>query len=109
MSNYEAIFGQKYHPALRCTLQDMHQCKTISERLCISPNEQLQSYVEENDIVDGPTESVEHEKEDNSINEDDIGEDADIKLGDDNNHNDIKDNRDGDNNDYHDIDFGSDC
>ncbi len=101
MSNYEAIFGQKYHPALRCTLQDWHQCKTISERLCDSPNLRLQSYAEENNIVESPTASVEHEKEDDSIDEDDIGEDADVDLGDDNNHDDIKDDRDGDNNDYH--------
>ena len=86
----------------------MCQCNTISERLCISPNERLQSYIKENNIVNGQTKSVEQEKEDDSIDEDDIGEDADANLGDDNNHDDIKDDRDGDNNDYHDIDFDSD-
>jgi hypothetical protein len=59
----------------------MRQCKTIFERLHISPNECLQSYIEENDVVDSPTESGEHEKEDDSIDADDIGEDADVDLG----------------------------
>jgi hypothetical protein len=48
--------------------------------------------------LDGPAESAEHEKEVDSVNEDDIGD----------NHDDIKDDRDGDNNDYHDIDLDSD-
>ena len=52
VSNYEAVFGLKYHTGIRCTLSDMRQCKNISERLRISPDERLQKLVDEMDIVD---------------------------------------------------------
>jgi hypothetical protein len=52
VSNYEAVFGQKYHPTLKCSLAEMHECRSISQRLWLSPDERLEKYATENDIVD---------------------------------------------------------
>ena len=52
VSNYEAVFGQKYHPTLMCTLAEICECRSISQRLWLSPDERLKKYVKENDIVD---------------------------------------------------------
>jgi hypothetical protein len=52
ISNYEAVFGQKYHPTLKCSLEEMHECRSIFQRLRLSPDERLEKYVQENDIVD---------------------------------------------------------
>jgi hypothetical protein len=51
-SNYKAVFGQKYHPALKCSLAEMHECRSISQRLWLIPDERLKKHVRENDIVD---------------------------------------------------------
>ncbi len=50
--NSEAVFGQKYHPTLKCSLEEMRECRSISQRLWLSPDERLKKYVKENDIVD---------------------------------------------------------
>jgi hypothetical protein len=52
VSNYEAVFGQKYHPTLMCSLAEIRECQSISQRLRISPDEKLEKYVKDNDIVD---------------------------------------------------------
>jgi hypothetical protein len=52
VSNYEAVFGQKYHPTLMCTLAEICECRSISQRLWISPDDRLEKYVKDNDIVD---------------------------------------------------------
>ncbi len=52
VSNYEAVFGQKYHPTLKCSLAEMRECRSISQRLWLSPDERLEKYVQENDISD---------------------------------------------------------
>jgi len=52
ISNYEAVFGQKYHPTLMCSLADIRKCQSISQRLRMSPDERLEKYVQENDIID---------------------------------------------------------
>jgi hypothetical protein len=52
VSNYVAVFGQKYHPMLKCSLAEMHECQSISQRLWLSPDERLKKYVWENGIVD---------------------------------------------------------
>jgi hypothetical protein len=52
VSNYEAVFGQKYHPILMCSLAEICKCQSISQRLWISPNEKLEKYVQDNDIID---------------------------------------------------------
>jgi len=51
-SSYEAVFGQRYHPVLRCTVDDMRGCVSIFQRLKLSPDERLEKYVKEHDIVD---------------------------------------------------------
>ncbi len=51
VSNYEAVFGQKYHPTLKCSLAEMCECRSISQRLRLSPDERLEKDVRENDIV----------------------------------------------------------
>jgi len=52
VSSYEAEFGQKYHQQLQCNLSEMCECKSIFQRLKLSPNEWLQTYVREHNIVD---------------------------------------------------------
>ncbi len=53
VSNYEAVFGQKYHPTLKCSLAEMRECQCIFQRhLWLSPDERQEKYVWENDIVD---------------------------------------------------------
>ncbi len=52
VSNYEAVFGQKYHPTLMCSLAEICECRSIFQRLQISPDERLEKYVKNNDIVD---------------------------------------------------------
>jgi hypothetical protein len=52
VSSYEAVFGQKYHQPLQCNLSELRECKSIFQRLKLSPNERLQTYVREHNIVD---------------------------------------------------------
>jgi hypothetical protein len=52
VSVYEAVFGQKYHPQLKCTVSELRKCRTISQRLMVSPDDRLEAYVREHDIVD---------------------------------------------------------
>jgi len=52
VSSYEAVFGQKYHQQIQCNLSEMRECKSIFQRLKLSPNERLQTYVREHKIVD---------------------------------------------------------
>ncbi len=51
-SSYEAVFGQRYHPVLRCTVAEMRDCSSIFQRLKLSPDERLAKYVKDHDIVD---------------------------------------------------------
>ena len=53
ISNYEAVFGMKFHTGIRCPLSEMQKCRNISERLHISLDDRLAKLVEEMDIVDG--------------------------------------------------------
>ena len=52
ISSYETVFGQRYHPQLKCNLEDMRKCRSIYQRLKLSPDERPKTYVHENDIVD---------------------------------------------------------
>lgn len=52
VSSYEAVFGQRYHPQLKCNLEDMRKCRSIYQRLKLSPDERLEKYVRESNIVD---------------------------------------------------------
>jgi hypothetical protein len=77
ISNYEAVFGLKYHTGIRCPLSDMRECKNISERLR-SPDERLQTLVDEMDIVDGIDENVYAKMAAGDASEFDIDEDPDV-------------------------------
>jgi hypothetical protein len=52
VSSYEAVFGQRFHPQLKCKREEMRQCRSIFQRLKLSPDERLETYVRKNDIVD---------------------------------------------------------
>ncbi len=43
VSSYEAVFGQKYHSQLKCNISGMRECKSIFQRLKLSPNERLET------------------------------------------------------------------
>jgi hypothetical protein len=51
-SSYQAVFGLPYHPELRCTVAKLRECKTIGQRLNLSPDDRLATYVREHNIVD---------------------------------------------------------
>ena len=51
-SSYEAVFGLPYHPELRCTVVKLRECKTIGQRLNLSPDDRLATYVREHNIGD---------------------------------------------------------
>ena len=82
-SSYEAVFGQRYHPVLMCTLEEMRRCSSIHQRLKLCPDERLVKYVKDCDIIDfddadGRGRNVETVDEDS----DDV-DDADDTEGDD--------------------------
>ncbi len=39
VSSYEAVFGQKYHPQLNCNMSKTRECRSIFQRLKLSPDE----------------------------------------------------------------------
>ena len=51
-SSYEAVFGQQYHPVLRCTVAEMWNCSSIFQHLKLSPDKCLEKYVKDHNIVD---------------------------------------------------------
>jgi hypothetical protein len=74
VSSYTAVFGQLYYPVLKCPLEMIHQCETISQHLHISRDEKLEKYVIDNDIVDleeGSTDEFvdEEDSEDDSVDD----------------------------------------
>jgi len=90
VSAYEAVFGQKYHPQLKCTMSELRKCRTISQRLMVSPDDRLEVYVREHDIVDValPSDvqqgvSAEDSDDDNEEEGLEIDEDAFPELDDD--------------------------
>jgi hypothetical protein len=52
VSSYLAVYGQEYYQEIKCPIETMRECKTISQRLCLSRDERLEKYVTENGIVD---------------------------------------------------------
>jgi hypothetical protein len=78
VSSYEAVFGQKYHQQLQCNLSELRECKSIFQRLKLSPNERLQTYVREHNIVD-----IEAQDTDTYYNNDDDDSSDDENEGDD--------------------------
>ncbi len=72
-SSYQAVFGQRFHPVLRCTVSEMRECVSISQRLRLSPDERLEKYVKEHDIVDiaaGPSRPFDPTQEDTEDDDD---------------------------------------
>jgi hypothetical protein len=52
-SSYQAVFGQRYFPTLRCSVDELRKCTSIHhQRLKMSPDERLETYVREKKIVD---------------------------------------------------------
>jgi len=83
ISSYEAVFGQKYHQQIQCNLSEMRECKSIFQRLKLSPNERLQTYVREHNIVDievqdmdGYDDNYDDDTSDDENEGDDIDENA---------------------------------
>jgi hypothetical protein len=52
VSSYKAVFGQKYHRQLKCNMSEMRECWSIFQRLKLSPDERLETYVWQHNIVD---------------------------------------------------------
>ena len=81
-SSYESVFGQRYHPILRCTVAEMRNCSSIFQRLKLSPDDRLEKYVKEHDIVDiDHPDGLRHNLE-TIESESDDGEDLDDGEGD---------------------------
>ena len=59
----EAVFGHKYH-------QQLSECKSIFQRLRLSPSERLETYVREHSIIDIQVEDTDHNKDDDDDNSD---------------------------------------
>jgi len=80
VSSYEAVFGQKYHQPLQCNLSELRECKSIFQRLKLSPNERLQTYVREHNIVDieaQDTDTYYNNDDDDSSDDENEGNDID--------------------------------
>ncbi len=80
MSSYEAVFGQKYHPQLKCNMSEMHECQSIFQGLRLSPDERLETYVWQHDIVDIEINHAEFNDDDDV---DDSDKDEGVEIGDD--------------------------
>ncbi len=79
MLSYEAVFGQKYHTQLKCNMSEMRECRSIFQRLKLSPDERLETYVQQHDIVDIEINSAEFDDDDN-IDDSDKDEGVEIDF-----------------------------
>ncbi len=77
VSSYEAVFGHKYHPQLKCNMSEMRECWSIFQRLKMSPDEWLETYVRQHDILDIDLDHAEYNEDDN-IDDSDKDEGVDI-------------------------------
>jgi hypothetical protein len=80
VSSYEAVFGQKYHQQLQCNLSELRECKSIFQRLKLSPNERLQTYGREHNIVDIEVQDTHYNydsDDDDSSDDENEGDDID--------------------------------
>jgi hypothetical protein len=73
------VFGQKYHPQLKCNISDMRECKLIFQRLKLSLNEHLETYVRQHDIVDIEIDEIKFDdnNSDKAYDSENVGEDLD--------------------------------
>jgi hypothetical protein len=78
ISSYEAVFGQKYHPLLKCNVSEMGECWSIFELLRLSPDEQLAMYVQDHKIVDITEITAAFDDEDADMDNSDEGKGMDI-------------------------------
>jgi hypothetical protein len=74
------VFGQKYHPQLKCNMSEMRECWSIFQRLKLSPDDRLETYVRQHDIVDIEIDHAEFNDDDDV---DDSDEDKGVEIGDD--------------------------
>ncbi len=79
VSSYKAVFGQKYHPQLKCNMSEMRECRSIFQRLKLSPDERLATYVWQHDIVDI---EIDHAELNDNDDVDDSDEDEGVEIGD---------------------------
>ncbi len=78
VSSYEAVFGQKYHPQLKCNMSEMRECRSIIQRLKLSPDERPETYVQQHNIIDIEFNCAEYDKDDDvDDNDDEEGVDID--------------------------------
>jgi hypothetical protein len=77
VSSYKAVFSQKYHPQLKCNMSEMRECWSIFQRLKMSPDERLETYVRQHDIVDIEFDHAEYDEDDN-VDDSDEDEGVDI-------------------------------
>ncbi len=75
--SYEAVFGQKYHPQLKCNMSEMRECWSMFQRLKLSLDERLETYVRQHDIVDIEINHVEF-SDNNDADDSDKDEGAEI-------------------------------
>ncbi len=80
VSSYEAVFGQKYHPQLKCNMSDMREYRSIFQRLKLSPDEWLETYVWQHNIVDIDINNAGFNDNDEV---DDSDKDEGVEIGDD--------------------------
>ncbi len=80
MLSYEAVFGQKYHPQLKCNMSEMRECWSMFQRLKLSPDERLETYVRQHDIVDI---EIDHTEFNDNNDIDDSDKDEGVEIGDD--------------------------
>ncbi len=77
VSSYEAVFGQKYHPQVKCNMSKMRECRFIFQRLKLSPDEWLETYVWQHNILDIVFNHAEY-NEDDDVDDSDEEEGVDI-------------------------------
>jgi hypothetical protein len=77
VSSYEAVFGQKYHPQVKCNMSKMRECRSTFQRLKLSLDERLETYVRQHDIVDIELDCAEY-NEDDDVDDSDKEEGVDI-------------------------------
>jgi hypothetical protein len=79
VSSYKAVFGQKYHTQLKCNMSEMRECWSIFQRLKLSPDERLETYVRQHDIIDIEINDAEFNDNDNV---DDSDKDEGVEIDD---------------------------
>jgi len=86
VSAYEAVFGQKLQTPVSCSIDQLRKCRSIADRLRICPDERLQAYVDESDIIScrDDDDNEEEPDEEDSDEEDSLQDDASQGRGNDN-------------------------